>query len=242
MLLLHVKPTRALESFRNCKARAARRPFTSLKPCDTLAPPMLYVFCGPDSFSRREALGALEAKLDEDGALFTNRDVLDGRQATPEAVIAACSTVPFLGTHRLVIVEGLLESLSGKGRGGRKKGGDSEEDLGRWGALVAFLPSMPPSTTLVLVDGGMRSDPPLLEALAPLGQVRRFPALRPKELPAWIQRRAREKGLRLDSRVAGLIAQLVGDQKRTDEYNDLWSLANEVDKLAAAAPDGVVTE
>ena len=206
---------------------------------------MLYVFCGPDSFSRHEALSALRSRLDEDGAISTNTTVIDGRQATPEEVMAACSTVPFLGSHRLVVVEGLLESMSGKGRRGRKKATPSDDDLGRWQALVGSLPAMPPSTTLVILDGGLKSDPPLLDALAGKGEIRRFPALNPRDLPGWLQNRARQKGVKLDGRAAGMIAQLVGDQKRLrqeDEYNDLWALANELDKLALAAPTGVITE
>jgi len=206
---------------------------------------MLYVYYGPDSFTRHEALAALKAHLDDDGALSTNTAVLDGRQTTPEEVIAACSTVPFLGSHRLIIVEGLLESMSGKGRRGKKKAAGPDEELGRWGALADYLPSMPPSTTLVFLDGGLKSDPALLDALAGQGEIRRFPALNPKDLPGWLQGRAREKGVRLDGRAAGMIAQLVGGQKRVrheDEYNDLWALANELDKLAVAAPNGVITE
>jgi DNA polymerase-3 subunit delta len=206
---------------------------------------MLYVFYGPDSFTRHEALAELKSRLDEDGALATNTTVLDGPGTTPEEVMAACSTVPFLGSHRLVIVEGLLESLSGSGRRGRRRSAGTEDGLGRWGALVEYLPSMPPSTTLVLVDRGLGSEPPLIEALARRGEVRRFPALGPRELPGWLQKRARERGLRIESRAASLIAQLLGDQRRARadaEYNDLWALANELDKLAAAAADGFITE
>jgi DNA polymerase-3 subunit delta len=207
---------------------------------------MLYVFFGPDSFTRHEALQGLKAGLDEDGALPTNTAALDGRQTTPEEVMAACSTVPFLGVNRLVIVDGLLGSLSGGGRKGRKKAAPAEaSDLGRWGALVDYLPSMPGSTTLVFLDGGLRSEPPLLEALTRRGEVRRFPALAGKDLPGWLQRRARAKGLQIDSRAASLIAELMGDQRRPradGEYNDLWALANELDKLAAAAADGAITE
>jgi DNA polymerase III delta subunit len=104
---------------------------------------------------------------------------------------------------------------------------------------------MPPSTSLVILDGGLKSDPPLLDALAGKGEIRRFPALSSRDLPGWLQQRARRKGLKLDSRAGGMIAQLVGDQKRPrqeDEYNDLWALANELDKIAMAAPTGVITE
>ena len=206
---------------------------------------MLYVFHGPDSFTRHEALADLKKRLDEDGALATNTVVLDARGTTPEEVMSACSTVPFLGSHRLVIVEGLLESMSGKGRRGKKKQGDPDDGLGRWGALVGYLPSMPPSTTLVILDGATKGPPPLVDALAGKGEIRAFPALGPKDLPGWLQRRARRIGVQLDGRAASLLAQTAGNQKRDreeDEYNDLWALANELDKLAAAVPDGIIRE
>jgi DNA polymerase-3 subunit delta len=206
---------------------------------------MLYVLYGPDSFSRHEAFVELKARLDEDGALTTNTGAIDGRQAIPEEVMAACSTVPFLGSHRLVVVEGLLESMSGSGRRGRKKATPSDDDLGRWQALVDYLPHMPPSTTLVFLDGGLKSAPPLVDALAGKGEIRAFPALGPKDLPGWLQRRARRIGVQLDGRAASLLAQTAGNQKRDraeDEYNDLWALANELDKLAAAVPDGIIRE
>jgi hypothetical protein len=40
--------------------------------------------------------------------LATNTDVLDGRAVTPDQLAAICDTVPFLASHRLVVVEGLL--------------------------------------------------------------------------------------------------------------------------------------
>ncbi len=206
---------------------------------------MLYVFFGPDSFSRGEAVAAVKAELDQDGDLSANTVVLDGSRTTPDEVIAACSTVPFLGPHRLVVVEGLLESLSGRGRPTGKKPAGAAGDLGRWQALVDYIPSMPLSSTLVLVDGGLRSQPALVDALAGKAQVRRFPALDAKGLVGWLQQRARQKGLRFEGRAAAMVAQLVGDQKRLGPdapYNELWALANELDKLAAAAVDGIIRE
>ena len=206
---------------------------------------MLHVFYGPDSFTRHEVLADLKKSLDEDGALSTNTVALDGGGTTPEEVISACSTVPFLGSHRLVIVHGLLESMSGKGRRSKKKQGEPDEVLGRWRALVEYLSSMPASTTLVILDGATRGAPPLLEALAGKGEIRSFPALGPKDLPGWLQRRARRIGVQLDGRAATLLAQTAGNQKRDreeDEYHDLWALANELDKLAASVSDGIIRE
>ena len=103
---------------------------------------MVYVFFGPDSFSRGEAVSAIKAELDRDGDLAANTVVLDGNRTTPEEVIAACSTVPFLGSHRLVIVEGLLESLSGRGRRTGKKLADAPAEAeGRdyWSRSIAAI-------------------------------------------------------------------------------------------------------
>ena len=96
----------------------------------------------------------------------------------------------------------------------------------------------------MFVDGGSRTAPAHVALLAGKGETRSFPALNPKDLPGWLQRRARKLGVQLDARAANLIAQTAGNQKRgpEDEYNDLWSLANEMDKLATAAQGGVIRE
>jgi DNA polymerase-3 subunit delta len=206
---------------------------------------MLYVFYGPDSFTRREALAEIRGALDEDGALATNNVTFQARGTSPAEVIAACSTPPFLGANRLVILDGLAEVLAGKGKRGKKKQADPADGFGPWQALFDYLPELPPSTTLVLVDGGSRTAPAHVEVLAGNGEARSFPALNPKDLPGWLQRRARKLGVQLDARAATLIAQTAGNQKRdsaADDYNDLWSLANEMDKLATAAQGGVIRE
>jgi len=66
---------------------------------------MLYVLYGPDSFSRTEKLTQIKIELDSDGSLSSGTAVFDARQATPQEVVAACETLPFLSPHRLVIVE-----------------------------------------------------------------------------------------------------------------------------------------
>jgi DNA polymerase III delta subunit len=69
---------------------------------------MLYIYHGEDEFSLREELATLKAELDADGMLASNTSVLDGRQLQPGDLLAPSSTVPFLGSHRLVVAEGLL--------------------------------------------------------------------------------------------------------------------------------------
>lgn len=197
---------------------------------------MLYIFFGADSFSRREALQRLKAELDSDGMLEASTVAFDARQASPQEVIAACDTVPFLSSRRLVIVEGLLGHISGGPRGSRprrrspKPGGSA----GPWQALADYVDRIPATTTLVLLDGDVPSDSPLLDALRSKGRSEQFRLPDRRTLPDWIRHRAQGLGLRIDGRAVRLLADLVG--------NDLWILSSELDKLAAYAAGQPVRE
>jgi DNA polymerase-3 subunit delta len=206
---------------------------------------MLYLLYGSDTFSRREALTDLKKSLDADGMLETNTVVLPAAQTSLQEVIAACDTVPFLGSHRLIIVEGLLASVKaprGKrarkaGPSGKEEGGAASADAGPWQALAEYASRMPPTTVLVLVDGDVPGGNPLLAALGAKGSARRFSLPDPKRRGAaagWVMNRARKTGVDLDSRAAALLEELIG--------NDTWALANELAKLAAYAGGRAVRE
>lgn len=189
---------------------------------------MLYVLFGPDSFSRQEALAQLKAKLDPDGMLDSSATVLEARQSSPQEVMAACDTVPFLANRRLVIVQGALQQAAGApGRRGRRSGAG---EGGPWLALADYVPRMPPSTVLVLLDDDVSPDNPLLQALRPHARVRHFRPPDQRGLPDWIRRRARALGLSLTPGALGLLTDLVG--------NDLWTLSRELEKLSAYGADG----
>jgi DNA polymerase-3 subunit delta len=186
---------------------------------------MLYILYGDDALSRREALQDLKAELDSDGMLSTNTVSLAAAQTTPQEVIAACDTAPFLGRCRLVIVEGLFSSAAQGGRRTARAGSKGAPGAGPWQSLCEYVDRMPETTVLVLVDGAVAPAHPLLEALRPRARVSAFPLPEPRAVPAWIAARARKMGLRLEPRAASLLADLVG--------NDTWALANEMEKLAA---------
>ena len=58
----------------------------------------------------------MKESLDSDGSLATNTTYLDAARSSPQEVIAACDTVPFLGEHRLILVDGLLSQATRRGR------------------------------------------------------------------------------------------------------------------------------
>jgi DNA polymerase-3 subunit delta len=193
---------------------------------------VIYVFCGSDSFTLHEALAELKAELDGDGMLATNTATFEGNQVRPDELLAVCGTVPFMGAHRLVLVEGLLarfETPRGRRRAGAGPGGEPgrQVDLGAWRDLAAALEGLPPSTTLVFVEGDVSEKNVLLRLLAPLAQVRRFPRLNQRDLGGWIQARAGREGVDISPAAVRLLADLVG--------NDLWALWQELKKLALYA-------
>ncbi len=196
---------------------------------------MIYILYGSDSFSRAEALYAVKAELDEDGMLSANTTRLDARQATPRDVFAACDTLSMFGSRRLVILEGALGHAAGTSRSRQSKRKPAELAVERspWWALVDYAARMPEQTVLVLEDGEV-TDRDLLEALEPVATVQRTSLPVQKNVAAWVQSRARTKGLTIEARASSLLAELVG--------NDTWMLASELDKLAAYASGKAISE
>jgi len=169
----------------------------------------LYIFHGQDTFSMREELARLSAELDSDGMLATNSVVFDGSTVAPEEVIVACRTLPFLGAHRLILVEGLLCRFNSSSRTTRRSG-ERNPALDQWRPLVEMVEVMPPSTVLVLVDEEVDAQNPLFHLLLPRARVRQFRPLRLQEVPAWLQRRAQGMGVPIAPRAVALLVDLIG--------------------------------
>jgi DNA polymerase-3 subunit delta len=196
---------------------------------------MLYILYGSDSFSRSEALRALKTELGVGDSGDSNVTAFDAREATPQEVLAACDTVPFLGERRLVILEGALKKARGGGRRPRSRNAEpeAEDGMGPWGVLVEYAGRMPEQTALVLVDGDSVNTV-LLGALKPLAKVTSFALPRGKDVAAWVQARARATGLSIGGRACALIADRVG--------SDTWMIASELTKLATYKGDGAIEE
>jgi len=191
---------------------------------------MLYILHGRDDFSRREELGRIKASLDPDGMLATNTDVLDGREVTLEQLTAICDTVPFLASHRLVVVEGLVgrfEPPDRPRRGGSRPRRGPGPDLERWLSLAEYVQRLPASTTLIFLDDELSADNPLFDALRPHAEAKEFRELGMGPLLQWIFDRAEGLGADISQKGAEALRDLVG--------NKLRILANELDKLATYA-------
>ncbi|MBI4295294.1 MAG: DNA polymerase III subunit delta [Chloroflexi bacterium] len=195
--------------------------------------PLLYIFYGDDDFSSHQALVDLKRDFGDEEVLEVSTSRFDGQQLDPGQLKAACNTVPFLSPSRLVIVEGLLSRFEPRRRG---EATDTRRDktLEAWLSLAEYVPTMPPSTVLVLTDIEVTRRNRLFLQLAPLATVQHFPRLKGKELQRWIQARVTRQGGSITPRAQRLLAELVG--------GDLWTMAVEIEKLLVYAGGRPVDE
>jgi len=170
---------------------------------------LLYILFGADDFSLREELEKIKESLGDRESLDSNTNVFDGHQVKLNQLMDACMALPFLGSHRLIIVQGLLSRF--------------EKDEGEWTALKDRVASIPQTTVLVLVDAQIKKDNALLKGLVPLASVKEFPHLKGEALRKWIQQRVNQGKGTLSPQAVRLLDSLVGD--------NLWVLASEIEKL-----------
>ena len=178
---------------------------------------MLYIFHGPDDFSRAEKITELRAALGDPSVAELNMTTLDGQGLTLSEIRRDADAMPFLASKRLVIVSGYLSYLS-----------NQKEKLQ---ALIDYLGSMSPTTDLVLAETeALPKQHPVLKAAAAIeSEIVYFGELNKHNLQAWIVKRARDHGAVIEPGAADILGRLVG--------TDLRALDNEIEKLALYVTD-----
>ena len=189
---------------------------------------MLYILLGQDDFSRRQWLDEIKASMGDQALLAANTTTFDGQQMTLDQLRTVCETMPFLVERRLVIVSGLLERFEPKSKFSRqKKITPLPNQQNGYKSLADYITKLPDSIILVLIDGKIKSNNPLLRELSAKAEVKSFPLLKDAELRQWIQRRVTEEGGSISSPAVSLLAKIVG--------SNLWAMANEINKLVLFA-------
>ncbi|MFW6112171.1 MAG: DNA polymerase III subunit delta [Chloroflexota bacterium] len=180
---------------------------------------MLYILHGEDDFSIKEMFSTIK---DECGGIDAQADItwFEGNKMNLNQLVNACNSVSFLSPKRLVVVEGLLGQFE---RGNKRRRGQSI-DLKEWEALPDSVSGMPQSTILVLTEGKISRDNPLLKKLSPVAEVREFQPLRGDRLREWVLSRVTSRGGDISDSALSLLIDFIG--------NNLWILANEIDSSA----------
>ncbi|MFC2025047.1 DNA polymerase III subunit delta [Chloroflexota bacterium] len=184
---------------------------------------MLYILSGQDDFSLSQSLEEIKREIGDPGIVATSTTTLNVQQANLDQLRNVCETAPFLAERRLVIIKGLLERFESKGKSRRQKKTTQPNQQDDYKTLGDYINTIPDSTTIVLVEGGIKNDNPLLKKLANKAVVKTFPLMRDTQLRQWIQSRVAEEGGSISPEAINLLTRLVG--------SNLMIMASEIDKL-----------
>lgn len=177
-----------------------------------------------DSFLVPRRLDELIAESGASDVLEANRHRLVGSQTKPGELLSMCNALPFMDDYRLVVVEGLLGTAESQGRGRRRGSSGDSGVAGQWQTLGDAIPLMPDTTILVFTDGPLSANNPLLRLLRPVAQVEELSAPSGEVLARWVKSAAEAKGSSISPSAIRSMTDLVG--------NDLWTLTQELEKLA----------
>jgi DNA polymerase-3 subunit delta len=191
-----------------------------LREIERHAPPPLALLHGHDPLLADDVVRLLSRALFPDPAMSAlDREILDARETTADAIARSAATFPFVSPRRLVVARH-VEALPAKGA----------ERLG------AYLAAPSATTCLLLLAGqplgadrSRRSEHWLLRAVEPRAVVELAP-LRGSALERALRQRAQVDGLEVSDEAARLLVDLVGE--------DLGRLLGEAHKAAlAGGPD-----
>jgi DNA polymerase-3 subunit delta len=194
----------------------------------------VYVLYGEDTFGRDEAVQSLKERMRSLPAGEHNLSEF-GSETSVATLRTAADAMPFLAERRMVIVRGLVGRLAGRGgprRASPRTRRTAESSADEFQALLDYLPDVPWTTSLVVVEDG-RLNPDVLVRAIPRGRaaVREYP--RVLDVNGWVRNRARLIGVNLDEAAVRELAQLGG--------SDLRRLDSELRKLADYAAGRPVT-
>lgn len=162
-----------------------------------------YYLCGEDPYSLNKGIRAV--------VQLTNPELRDMNAQTlknpaPADVQNAAETLPFFDERRVVVV--------------------TEFDADAANALEPYALKVPESTILLFVRGGKPPlANPLYKTLDKAGRTIVFGAFSPEQAEAFLQKRARENGIPLDTAAASLLVSYLG--------TDLGALENTLLMLGA---------
>lgn len=153
----------------------------------------VYVLTGTEQLLRREAITRLSEIALAGTPKEFNETRLVFKETSPDAIIDACRTFPMLGRRRFVLVQG-IEALKAK-----------ESD-----AFAKYFEDPVDTAVLVLVVDTIDLRQKIWKSVQKVGRIVKLDPPYQNKLPAWIEARARRKGMRIQGDAATLLGDVVG--------------------------------
>jgi DNA polymerase-3 subunit delta len=172
----------------------------------------VYLLTGSDRPKIGRALRRLRERIGDDST-----EHLNAREVAAADVIASCNVMGLFGGEegRLVIVE----------EAERWKAADVKE-------IAVYLAAPAPATVLAFVAEELKSDAPLVKAVAKAGEVLTYEVPK-RRLPEWVAEQFGRYSAKADADACRALVEIVGD--------DLDELQTEIDKLSTWAAGDQVT-
>lgn len=184
-----------------------------------------------DYGTRREVL-AIEARYADPAGAF-NVQRLDGTSTPWSDVVSACSVLPFLSSHQVVRLSGLIGASSQR----RARSGDDPAKAGiSPDGLASLVASMPDTTILIMEEGALKPANAHLKALNALNardvprEIRPCPVPQGAERAAWVRAEVMRRGGVIEPAAAALLAERL--------TGPLWAVSTAVDTLLSYAGPG----
>ncbi len=179
----------------------------------------IYVLHGEEPFFITEIVNALLSTVVDESFKDFNETVLYGRDTDVDEVLAAARRFPMMADRQLVLVKEAQDMRMWK----------RKDDMAK---LEAYAADPVPSTVLVFAHPHKKVDSRLkaVKTMSRVGTLFLSEKVRDHKLPQWISGYAESQELKLDNRVAQLLAESLG--------NDLQKVANELTKLRILVPNG----
>ncbi len=173
----------------------------------------LYLFYGEEEFLIQEAVDLIISKAVDPGARDFNFNTVYCKGSSGNEIVNLAQTFPFMSERRLVIARE-IEAL---------KAADLEE-------LVAYLRSPSPTTCLLMIANQPRYDKKSVTVpVEANGAVVRVYSILDRDVLAWIDNWARQRGLSIQRDAAQYVWQILG--------NDLQAITNELQKATIYIKD-----
>ncbi len=186
----------------------------------------LYLFYGTETFLIEETVHKLINKVLTEDQYDFNLSTFESRETPISIAIEEALTIPFMGSHRVVIVKD-AQFLTGKDQS------KVEHDLK---ALEAYVTNPIPETLFILVAPYEKLDErkKIVKLLKAQAEVMEAAPFSDQEMEKWLDERVKKYGVQISKEGREQLIQLLG--------NNLVMIAGEIEKLALYVGDGGVID
>ncbi len=178
----------------------------------------LYFLHGEESYYIDMLTDAIQEQALSDHERDFNQTILYGKDADLLALISELKSYPMMAERRLVILK-------------------EAQDFKKIEELEAYADNPTPTTVFVVCYKNKAFDArkKLIKPFTKLGHVYKSDKIRDYQLPEWISKYVRSKGMQLNAKATMLLAEYLG--------SDLGRIVNELDKLSiVVGQNQIITE